>query len=241
GVAVETFPCHIASLPVAVNIQCHAARRASARFENGTWIGDGDKVCDLVKGDSFKTGGIFRDATRLELPLRKDDVLRLKAGEWVLLNGSLLTGRDQTHRRLCQFIREGRKLPVDLHGQLIYYVGPTPAPPGHAVGAAGPTTSYRMDAYTPMILDQGVLGLMGKGKRSPRVRRAIKKYGAVYLATIGGAGAYLSDAVESATLVAFEDLGPEALFRFQVKDFPAIVINDSQGNDYYEMVMQQVP
>jgi len=127
-------------------------------------------------------------------------------------------------------------LPVDLKGQLLYYVGPTPAKPGQVIGAAGPTTSYRMDAYTPRLLDLGVKATLGKGSRSMNVRQAMKKHGAVYLATVGGAGAFLSKSIVKSELIAFEDAGPEALFRFEVENFPAVVINDLEGNDYYEMV-----
>ncbi len=238
AVAVEAHPCHIASLPVAVNIQCHAARQATAIYQDGKWTVE-DAGAGLCKKVPDGLSGLLAGATTLDLPLEKKEVLSLRAGQWVRLNGRLLTARDQTHRRLCEIIDTRGKLPVALEGQLIYYVGPSPAPPGHAVGAAGPTTSYRMDAYTPAILDAGVLGLMGKGKRSPEVRKAIAEHGAVYLATVGGAGAYLSRAVRKARVVAFEDLGPEALYEFQVEDFPAVVVNDSTGWDYYEMIRQE--
>ncbi len=234
-VALEKYPCHIASLPVAVNIQCHAARKATALFEKGKWTIEGQSNTPF-EDDFSGASDLLEGAVPLTLPLKKEEVRSLKAGQWVRLSGRLLTGRDQTHRRLCELIKRGASLPVDIKGQLIYYVGPSPAPPGHVVGAAGPTTSYRMDAYTPAILEQGVLGLMGKGKRSLEVRKSISEHGAVYLATIGGAGAYLSRAIKEARVVAFEDLGPEALYEFYVEDFPAIVINDSQGRDYYEMV-----
>jgi fumarate hydratase subunit beta len=169
----------------------------------------------------------------MQLPLDPAAIRDLRAGEWLLLTGTLFTGRDQTHRRLAELLRKGKPLPVELSGQLIYYVGPSPAPEGRPAGSAGPTTSYRMDAYTPDILARGVLAVMGKGKRSEPVRKAIRKHGAVYLATIGGAGAYLSNCIKSCRIEAFPDLGPEALYRMEVKNFPAIVINDSAGNDHY--------
>ena len=134
---------------------------------------------------------------------------------------------------------ENKPLPVDLTGQLLYYVGPSPAKPDQVIGAAGPTTSYRMDLYTPRLLAQGLKATMGKGARSKEVREAMRETGAVYLASIGGAGAYLSKCVTSCELVAFADAGPEALFRFEVANFPAVVINDVKGGDYYEMVKQQ--
>ncbi len=242
SVAVETHPCHIASLPVAVNIQCHAARRAIIFYEDGRWM-EKDEAIQAIHLSTDKDQGLsalLEDAVRLSLPLSKADIMDLRAGQWVLITGRLLTARDQTHKRLCELINQKQSLPVALDGQLIYYVGPSPAPPGKVVGAAGPTTSYRMDVYTPKLLEQGVLGLMGKGKRSDDVRAAIQAHGAVYLSTIGGAGAYLSRAIKAAKVIAFEDLGPEALYEFYVEDFPAVVINDSTGQDYYEMVQDDI-
>lgn len=148
----------------------------------------------------------------------------------------LYTGRDQTHKKIVEMLKKGERLPVDLKGQLIYYVGPSPAPPGRPVGSAGPTTSYRMDAYTPQMLAAGVVATKGKGKRSEQVKDAKKKHGAIYLASIGGLGALLGNCVTRCELVAFPELGPEAMYRMEVKDFPAIVINDVLGNDYYEEV-----
>ena len=168
-------------------------------------------------------------------PLRKDKLKDLKAGNWVSITGTLYTARDQTHKRMVELMERGKSLPVDLNGAILYYVGPTPAPPGRVCGAVGPTTSYRMDAYTPRILELGVLALMGKGKRSALTQKALVEHGAIYLATFGGAGAYLAKRVHSMELVAFEDLGPEAMYRMVVEDFPAIVINDLHGRDYYEL------
>jgi len=171
----------------------------------------------------------------LTLPLAEEDVAELRAGDLVSLSGVMYTGRDQTHRRLCDLIKRGEELPVDLAGQLLYYVGPTPASPGAVIGAAGPTTSYRMDSYTPALLDLGLMATMGKGPRSEAVQKEMLRHGAIYLASIGGAGAFLSRCIKKADLVAFEDAGPEALFRFEVEGFPAVVINDRQGNDFYRM------
>jgi fumarate hydratase subunit beta len=176
----------------------------------------------------------------VEIPFLEGALETLNAGDLVSLSGSLYTGRDQTHRRLCDLLDKGEELPVDLSGQLLYYVGPSPALPGHVIGAAGPTTSYRMDAYTPRLLDLGLKATMGKGARSQEVRDAMKGHGAVYLAAFGGAGAYLSRRIKESELVAFPDAGPEALFRFTVKDFPAVVINDVHGRDYYEMVKKGI-
>ena len=238
GVAVEVYPCHIASLPVAINIQCHAARHCTARWRDGSWVIKGQ--ASRVRGQGSRVKGHFpmplaQGVVRIELPLSKSAIRDLRAGDWVLLNGVVYTGRDQTHRRLVEMLDRGESLPVDLRGQLIYYVGPSPAPPGRPVGSAGPTTSYRMDAYTPRMLAEGVLATMGKGRRSPEVKAALKKHGAVYFATTGGAGAYLASCIESCELIAFPELGPEALYRMKVKDFPAIVINDITGADFYEI------
>ncbi len=177
---------------------------------------------------------------QLHTPLEKETLMELRAGEWVSISGTLYTARDQTHRRLVELLKEGKTLPVDLKGALLYYVGPTPAPPGLPCGAAGPTTSYRMDAYTPRILELGVLAVMGKGRRNKDVRDALRRHGAVYLATLGGAGAYLARRVKEMELIAFKDLGPEALYKLEVEDFPAIVINDLSGNDYYETIFVDV-
>lgn len=181
----------------------------------------------------------FESLQEVIVPFEPGVLESLIAGDLIGLTGTVYTGRDQTHRRLCALLDEQKPLPVDLAGQLLYYVGPSPAKPDQVIGAAGPTTSYRMDPYTPQLLAQGLKAVMGKGGRSREVREAMRKTGAVYLATIGGAGAYLSKCIKSCELVAFADAGPEALFRFEVENFPAVVINDVQGRDYYEMVVQQ--
>ncbi len=171
----------------------------------------------------------------LSLPLVDRDLEELRAGDLVSLSGVMYTGRDQTHRRLVELIERGKNLPVDLAGHLLYYVGPTPAPPGAVIGAAGPTTSYRMDSYTPALLALGLRVTMGKGARSATVRAEMVRHRAVYLASIGGAGAFLSRCIKKAELIAFKDAGPEAMFRFEVEGFPAVVINDLGGNDFYQM------
>ena len=178
----------------------------------------------------------FANLYQVQLPFTPEALASLKAGQLVSLNGPLYTGRDQTHRRLCALLDEGKELPVDLKGHLLYYVGPSPARPGRVIGAAGPTTSYRMDSYTPRLLALGLAATMGKGARSAEVRRAMLAHGAVYLAAIGGAGAFLSKCIKKSKLIAFADAGPEALFRFEVENFPAVVINDLAGQDYYELV-----
>ncbi len=234
SVAVETFPCHIASLPVSVNIQCHAARRAVSVFKNGTWQDENLDFSESLKLEEEKID--FSVAKRITFPCNKETFKGLMAGDWILISGTIFTARDQTHKRIVDILKKGGSLPFDPKGQLIYYVGPSPAPPGMVIGSAGPTTSYRMDAYTPALLSTGISAVMGKGRRSKEVRNALKKNNAVYLATIGGAGAYLSKTIKKAKMLAFKDLGPEALFELEVKDLPAIVINDTRGNDYYEKV-----
>jgi len=173
-------------------------------------------------------------AIRLTPPLSDEDVEGLQAGDRVLISGVIYTGRDAAHKRLIDLIQSGEVLPIDLRGQIIYYVGPSPAKPGMAVGAAGPTTSYRMDAYAPELIRLGLKGMIGKGARNQPVRDAMVKYKAVYFAAIGGAGALMAQAIKKAEVVAYEDLGPEAIRRLEVEEFPVIVVNDVQGNDLYE-------
>ncbi len=183
---------------------------------------------------SLRRSDFFSNLRALRVPFEPGAVAELTVGELVGLSGVIYTGRDQTHRRLCALLDEGRPLPVDLREQLLYYVGPTPARPGRVIGAAGPTTSYRMDAYTPRLLALGLRATMGKGARSAEVRAAMLRHGAVYLATIGGAGALLSGCIRKSEVVAFADAGAEAMFRFEIENFPAVVINDLKGRDYYE-------
>jgi fumarate hydratase subunit beta len=180
--------------------------------------------------------GFSGEYKKVALPFADEVLEELRAGDLVHLSGTMYTGRDQTHRRLCALLDAGMELPVDLAGQILYYVGPSPARPGRVIGAAGPTTSYRMDAYTPRLLELGLKATLGKGSRSMPVRKAMRQHGAVYLATFGGAGALLSQCIRSVQLIAFEDAGPEAMFRFEVLDFPAVVINDVQGRDFYEEI-----
>ncbi len=166
---------------------------------------------------------------KITLPLTDEVIRELHAGESVLITGSVITGRDAAHKRLYELIEQGRELPVKLDGEVIYYVGPAPAKPGHAVGPAGPTSSYRMDKYTPALLDRGLKGMIGKGARSQEVIDSMVKNGVVYFAAIGGAAALISRSIKSAEILAYEDLGTEAIYRFEVEDFPAIVVIDSYG------------
>jgi len=170
---------------------------------------------------------------RLRPPLSDEDVEKLKTGDRVLISGIIYTGRDAAHKRLFDLLREGKNLPFDIKGQIIYYVGPTPAKPGQVFGSAGPTTSYRMDAYSPLLIEKGLKGMIGKGMRSDTVKEAMKKHKAVYFAATGGAGALLAKRVRKAEIVAYEDLGPEAIRRLEVEDLPVIVVNDVRGNDLY--------
>ena len=176
---------------------------------------------------------------RLKTPLTDADLEKLRAGDKVLLTGVIYTGRDAAHKRLFDLLQGGKPLPVDLKGQVIYYVGPAPAKPGQVIGSAGPTTSGRMDAYSPKLMETGLKGMIGKGMRRKEVVEAMKKFKAVYFAATGGAGALLAKAIKKAQVVAYEDLGPEAVSRLEVEDFPVIVVNDTKGNDLYEEGMRK--
>ena len=167
---------------------------------------------------------------KITLPLTDEVIAQLHAGDSVLISGTMLTGRDAAHKRLFELLEKGEKLPVDISGEVIYYVGPAPAKQGHAVGPAGPTSSYRMDKYTPALLDRGLKAMIGKGKRNSEVVEAMKRNGCVYFAAIGGAAALISRSIKKSEVLAYEDLGTEAIYRFTVEDFPAIVAIDSNGN-----------
>lgn len=173
------------------------------------------------------------EAKRIEAPLTDEVIMSLKAGDNVLINGVIFTARDAAHKKMVELMDRGEELPVDLQGQIIYYVGPTPAKPGQAIGSAGPTTSGRMDAYTPKMLDKGMKACIGKGLRNQAVRDALVKYKGVYLAAVGGAGALLSKKIKKSDVVAYQELGAEAIRRLEVEDFPVTVINDAYGNDLY--------
>ena len=171
---------------------------------------------------------------KLSTPLSEADVLSLKAGDHVLLSGVVYTARDAAHLRMMDLLREGRPLPVDLEGQVIYYAGPTPTPPGRAVGSIGPTTSTRMDASTPTLLAHGLRGMIGKGGRSEKVIEAMKEHKAVYFAAVGGAAALMAQCVTSLEVVCWDDLGPESVKRLTLNDLPLVVAVDAQGNDAFE-------
>ncbi|MGO1469756.1 MAG: Fe-S-containing hydro-lyase [Tissierella sp.] len=169
----------------------------------------------------------------LNTPLTRDDLKDLKAGDVVYISGYVYTARDAAHERLVKLLEEGKELPFDPEGAVIYYVGPAPAKEGEPIGSAGPTTSYRMDSYTPALLDAGLMGMIGKGKRSEEVKDKIVEHGATYFAAIGGAAALIKKTIKTAEIIAYEDLGAEAIRKMYVEDFPVTVINDSQGNDLY--------
>ena len=171
---------------------------------------------------------------KITTPLNDEVVERLRAGDKVEISGTIYVARDAAHKRFMEALDSGQPLPIDPRGQIIYYMGPSPAPPGKPVGSAGPTTSYRMDPYTPRLLEQGLKGMIGKGNRGPEVRQALKKHKAVYFAAVGGAAALIANSIRKAEVIAYEDLGAEALRRLEVKDFPVIVVNDIYGADTYE-------
>jgi len=171
---------------------------------------------------------------KITLPLDDQAIESLKAGDQVFISGVMYSARDAAHKRLIEALERGDELPFDISGQTVYYMGPSPAKPGQVIGAAGPTTSGRMDSYSPRLIASGLKGMIGKGSRSPEVKEAIRKHKAIYFAAIGGAGALIARSIKRAEVVAYEDLGAEAIMRLEVEDFPAIVVNDAYGGDLYE-------
>lgn len=170
----------------------------------------------------------------LRMPMSRETARSLKAGDRCLLSGVIYTARDAAHKRLCEAAARGEELPFDIENATIYFVGPTPAKPGQVIGSAGPTTSYRMDAYSPDLIALGQTGMIGKGKRDAAVVQAMQEYGCVYFGAIGGCGALLSKCIQKAEVVAYPDLGPEAVHRLEIEDFPVVVVIDAQGNNLYE-------
>jgi len=170
----------------------------------------------------------------IHAPLVREEISQLRAGDSVLLTGTIYTGRDAAHKRMCALVDEGKPLPFSLYGQVIYYAGPCPAKPGDPIGSCGPTTSYRMDAYAPKLCNLGLIGMIGKGQRSEAVVEAIRRNGGVYFAATGGAGALIASCVKSAEVIAFEDLGTEAIRRLTVENLPLIVAIDAYGGNLYE-------
>ena len=176
---------------------------------------------------------------KINMPLSKEDALSLKCGDYVYLTGTIYTARDAAHKRMYEALRMGEELPFDIKGQTIYYMGPSPAREGRPIGSAGPTTASRMDKYAPELLDLGLIGMIGKGKRTREVKDAIIRNGAVYFAAVGGAGALLSKCIISSETIAYDDLGTEAIRKLEVKDFPVIVVIDHEGLDLYEESQKQ--
>ena len=176
---------------------------------------------------------------KINLPLTDEAINNLEAGDRVLLKGIIYTGRDAAHKRLAELIEKEEELPMDIKNQTIYYVGPCPAKPGQVIGSAGPTTSGRMDAYAPILMEQGLKGMIGKGLRNQGVVDSIIKNNAVYFAAVGGAGALLAEAIKEAEVIAFPDLGAEAIYKLRVENFPVTVIIDNKGNDLYKLGREQ--
>ncbi len=179
------------------------------------------------------------DPITIHPPLTEDVVQKLKAGDRVLITGVIYTGRDMAHKHMVEGHKKGEKLPFDPEGQILYYTGPTPAGPGQVIGSAGPTTSYRMDKYSPYLLELGLKGMIGKGPRGQDVKDAIRKHKAVYFAAIGGAGALISKAIRKAEVIAYPELGTEAVMRLEVENFPVVVVNDVHGADLYRVGVEQ--
>lgn len=233
AVSVEMHPCHIASMPVAVNINCHAARHAEIILDENSQILDKLKPSFDIpfQAESADTSSF----KKLDLPLKNEDISELKAGDKVLLTGILYTARDAAHKRLIECIKNNVEMPVDIKEQTIYYVGPCPAKDNEVIGPAGPTTSGRMDIYAPELLNLGLKGMIGKGYRSPAVIEAIKANKAVYFVATGGTASLLAQKIKQAEVVAYPDLGPEAIHKLYVENFPVIVCIDSNGDNYYEI------
>ena len=174
----------------------------------------------------------------IKAPLNREDAGKLRAGDYVYITGTIYTARDAAHKRMYEALEKGEALPMEMKNNIIYYMGPSPAREGRPIGSAGPTTASRMDKYTPALLDMGLIGMIGKGKRSDAVREAIVRNGAVYFAAVGGAGALLSKSIKASQVIAYDDLGTEAIRKLEVENFPVIVVIDSEGNNLYETVTQ---
>lgn len=175
----------------------------------------------------------------ITVPLKDEDAAVLRAGDYVYLTGTIYTARDAAHKRMFEALSEGKELPIDMRNNVIYYMGPSPAREGRPIGSAGPTTASRMDKYAPSLLDLGLKGMIGKGKRTQEVKDAIVRNGAVYFAAVGGAGALLSKSITASEVIAYDDLGTEAIRKLEVENFPVIVVIDSQGNNLYETAIKQ--
>lgn len=235
GVNIRTYPTHIASMPVALNIQCHSARHTEAVLHsNGEveYLGHHiDKDAQFIPPPEVPLGKVVK----LQTPLTPEDFKTLKAGDRVEITGTIYTARDAAHKRMLEDLEKTGKLPVDLTNQILYYVGPAPAKGDEIVGPAGPTTSGRVDKYTPTLLQHGLKGMIGKGYRNAEVKQAIVDNGAVYFVAIGGLAVLIQDTIKGAEVVAYPDLDSEAIRKLEVVDFPAIVAIDSEGNNLHEI------
>ncbi len=187
----------------------------------------------------IRKGLVIRMNKYITVPLSDEDASSLRAGDYVYLTGTIYTARDAAHKRMYEALAEGKALPMDMRNNVIYYMGPSPAREGRAIGSAGPTTASRMDKYAPSLLDLGLKGMIGKGKRSEEVKDAIVRNGAVYFAAVGGAGALLSRSITASEVIAYDDLGTEAIRKLTVKDFPVIVVIDAEGNNLYETAIEE--
>lgn len=175
----------------------------------------------------------------VKVPLDAEEAAGLRSGDYIYLTGTIYTARDAAHKRMYESLKKGEHLPIDMRNNVLYYMGPSPARDGRPIGSAGPTTASRMDSYTPELLDLGLKGMIGKGKRTEEVRQAVMRNGAVYFAAVGGAGALLSKSITASEVIAYEDLGTEAIRKLEVKDFPVIVVIDEEGNNLYETAIEE--
>ncbi len=175
----------------------------------------------------------------IKAPMTQEDAKKLRSGDYVYITGTIYTARDAAHKRMYEALEKGEALPLDMKNNIIYYMGPSPAREGRPIGSAGPTTASRMDKYAPSLLDLGLIGMIGKGKRSDAVKEAIVRNGAVYFAAVGGAGALLSKSIKASEVIAYDDLGTEAIRKLEVEDFPVIVVIDSEGNNLYETAIKE--
>ena len=212
-----------------------AGKAAGRAKKAGKAAGNGKENKEKAAGKAKKAGGSEMER-HIAVPMKEEEAVSLHAGDYVYLTGTIYTARDAAHKRMQETLERGEALPVSLEDNIIYYMGPSPARPGRVIGSAGPTTASRMDKYTPALLDLGLRGMIGKGKRSQAVRESIIRNGAVYFAAVGGAGALLSRSITASEVIAYDDLGTEAIRRLEVKDFPVIVVMDAAGNDLYEQI-----
>ncbi|HSA07028.1 MAG TPA: fumarate hydratase [Candidatus Gastranaerophilales bacterium] len=231
AVNIETYPCHIAGLPIAVNLNCHAARHAEIIIDENTIIPD--KLQTKFEISKYRNKIDYSKYKKLTLPLENKDIIDLKAGDRVLLTGEIYTARDAAHKKLIEALKSNKELPFELKNQIIYYTGPCPAMADEIIGPAGPTTALRMDKYTPQLLDLGLKGMIGKGGRGYEVLESIKKNKAIYFVATGGAGCLISQKIKSADIIAYPELGPEAIYKLVVEDFPVIASIDSEGNTVF--------